>query len=182
MRLSIRHPLALRAFALLVCASSASAAYPPGYGPKVTLPKPDPALLPTVDIAPAKGWSANQAPTAASGLVARAFANGLEHPRTIFVLPNGDVLVAETNAPERPDHGKGIKGKAMALFMKKAGAAVPSANRITLFRDADGDGTPETRTAFLQNLNSPFGMALVGDQLYIANSDAVVRVPYRTGR
>jgi glucose/arabinose dehydrogenase len=97
------------------------------------------------------------------------------------VLPNGDVLVAETNAPPRPDDSKGLKGWFFKHFQKKAGGAVPSANRITLLRDEDGDGIAETRSVLLQNLNSPFGMALVGNDLYVANSDALVRVPYSGG-
>jgi glucose/arabinose dehydrogenase len=110
-----------------------------------------------------------------------AFATGLDHPRWLYVLPNGDVLVAETNAPPRPEDCKGIKGWFMKRFMKIAGAAVPSANRITLLRDADGDGVAESRGAFLEGLASPFGMALVGDALYVANTDALVRFPYRAG-
>ena len=110
-----------------------------------------------------------------------AFATDLVHPRWVHVLPNGDVLVAETNAPPRPEDGKGIKGFVMKRVMKRAGAAVPSANRITLLRDADGDGVAETRTAFLEGLNSPFGMVLVGNDLYVANTNAVVRFPYVQG-
>jgi glucose/arabinose dehydrogenase len=97
------------------------------------------------------------------------------------VLPNGDVLVAETNAPKRPEDNKGIKGIFFRIFQKKAGGGVPSANRIVLLRDGDGDGVAEIRTVFLSNLNSPFGMALVGNSLYVANTDAVVRVPYSSG-
>lgn len=169
------------AFAVLTRADTPQPVPVSEYGPNPTLAKPNPPLIPTVDIAPAEGWPEGRAPVAAAGLAVRAFATGLDHPRTLYVLPNGDVLVAETNAPKRPEHGKGIKGKAMEIMMKKAGAAVPSANRITLLRDNDGDGRPELRTAFLQNLNSPFGMALVGDTLYIANTDAVVHVRYDTG-
>jgi glucose/arabinose dehydrogenase len=110
-----------------------------------------------------------------------AFADGLEHPRWLYVLPNGDVLVAETNAPPRPEEGKGLKGAIMKRAMAKAGAAVPSANRITLLRDADGDGVAEMRGVFLDGLNSPFGMALVGQDFYVANSDAIVRFPYKGG-
>jgi glucose/arabinose dehydrogenase len=110
-----------------------------------------------------------------------AFATGLEHPRWVYVLPNGDVLVAETNAPERPDEGKGVKGRVMKMMQTKAGAAVPSPNRIILLRDVDGDGVAETRSTFLEGLNSPFGMALVGSTLYVANTDAVVRFPYKEG-
>jgi glucose/arabinose dehydrogenase len=98
------------------------------------------------------------------------------------VLPNGDVLVAEASAPERQEEGKGIKGRVMTHYMKKAGSAVPSANRITLLRDADGDGVAELREVFLEKLNSPFGMVLVGNDFYVANTDAVVRFPYQTGQ
>jgi glucose/arabinose dehydrogenase len=107
---------------------------------------------------------------------------GLDHPRWLYVLPNGDVLVAETNAPVRSEHGKGLKGWLFNRYQKKAGGAVPSADRITLLRDADGDGMAETRSVLLANLNSPLGMALVAGQLNIANTDAVVRVPYETGQ
>ena len=150
-------------------------------GPTPALPAPNKKLFPTVDIAPAKGWPQGVTPTPAPGLAVNALAGGLAHPRWLYVLPNGDVLVAETNAPPRPDDAKGIKGWIMKKVMAKAGAAVPSANRITLLRDADGDGVAETRTEFLKGLNSPFGIALVGDVLYVANTDAVVRFPYRAG-
>ena len=126
-------------------------------GPDPMLPEPTTTLIPTVKIAPAKGWPAGVTPKAAQGTQVSAFASGLEHPRWVYVLPNGDVLVAETAAPVRPAEGKGIKGRVMSSYMKKAGSAVPSANRITLFRDADGDGVPELRQAFLEGLNSPFG-------------------------
>ena len=150
-------------------------------GPQPMLPEPHKSLIPTVDIAPADGWAAGATPTAAPGLAVNAFATGLQHPRWLYVLPNGDVLVAETNAPPKPDDGKGIKGFFMKKAMKKAGAGVPSANRITLLRDGDGDGVAETRSVFLHDLNSPFGMALVGNTFYVADSDAVVKVPYATG-
>ena len=112
------------------------------------------------------------------------FASGLDHPRWLHVLPNGDVLVAETNAPERPQSvpsRKGIRGYFMERAMKKAGAAAPSANRITLLRDADGDGKAEQRSTFLANLNSPFGMTLVGSEFYVANTDALMRFTYAEG-
>lgn len=150
-------------------------------GPKPAIPKPTSALIPTVNIAAAEGWSKDGAPIAADGLAVAAFARDLDHPRWLYVLPNGDVLVAESNAPKRPEENKGIKGWIMSLVMKRAGAGVPSANRITLLRDADGDGVAETRHVFLKNLNSPFGMALVGDTLYVANTDAVVKYPYTAG-
>ena len=151
-------------------------------GPDPALPEPTQTLIPTVKVAPAKGWPAGVTPKAAQGATVSAFATGLEHPRWVYVLPNGDVLVAETAAPERPAEGKGIKGRIMGSYMKKAGSAVKSANRVTLLRDADGDGKPEIREVFLENLNSPFGMALVGKDLYVANTDAVVRFPYSEGQ
>ncbi|MGZ9100124.1 MAG: DUF7133 domain-containing protein, partial [Brevundimonas sp.] len=154
-----------------------------GYGPNPTLPEPSPQRVPTVKVAEAIGWPAGRAPTPAPGFRVQAFASGLDHPRWLYRLPNGDILVAETNAPPKPE-GKsgGIQGWFQGLFMKKAGARTPSANRITLLRDADGDGAAETRTAFLENLTSPFGMALVGDVLYVANADAVVAFPYQAGQ
>ena len=150
-----------------------------GYGPNPKLPPPDQDLLPTVNIAPATGWPEGQKPHAAQGFEVDAFASGLDHPRWIYVLPNGDVLVAETNKP--PKEAEGLKSWAMQQVQMVAGAGVPSANRITLLRDADGDGSPETRSVFLRNLFSPFGMALVGCDFYLANADAVVRFPYEEG-
>jgi glucose/arabinose dehydrogenase len=150
-------------------------------GPQPTLPEPTRTALPTVHIAPAKGWPDGGTPTPAEGLAVKAFATGLDHPRWLYVLPNGDVLVAETNAPHRPEREQGIRAWVMKQVMKRAGAGTPSANRITLLRDADGDGVAEVRTAFLENLNSPFGMALVGKDLYVANTDALVRFPYVEG-
>ena len=120
-------------------------------------------------------------PQSAPGTQVVAFARGLDHPRWLYVLPNGDVLVAESNAPPNPEDGKGIKGWLMGLVMKWAGAGVPSANRITLLRDSDGDGVSDVRSVLLDGLNSPIGMALVGNDLYIANSDAIVRLPYAAG-
>ena len=146
------------------------------------LPPPQRALIPTVDIAPATGWPQGAAPTPARGLVVSRFAGGLEHPRWLHVLPNGDVLVAESNAPAGKSGVDGIKGKVMGVVMKRAGAGVPSAERISVLRDADGDGIAEVRQPFLTGLHSPFGMALMGDTLYIANADALVSVPYRTGQ
>jgi glucose/arabinose dehydrogenase len=169
-------------FSLTACSEMSK--LPPGAdtGPDPVLPAPTKTLIPTVKVAPAKGWPAGVTPKAAQGTQVSAFASNLQHPRWVYVLPNGDVLVAETAAPERPEEGKGIKGRVMSNYMKKAGSAVKSANRITLFRDADGDGVAELRQVFLEGLNSPFGMALVGDVLYVANTDAVVRFPYRSGQ
>jgi glucose/arabinose dehydrogenase len=111
----------------------------------------------------------------------QAYARDLDHPRWLLVLPNGDVLVAETNAPTKVDAPKGIKAWVMGLVMKRAGAAVPSADRITLLRDTDADGEADVRTVLLSGLHSPFGMALVGERLFVANADAVLAFPYRRG-
>ena len=178
-------PLAVSLGALALAACGGGPLAPEGgtYGANPTLVEPNSRLLPVVNIAPAVGWAAGQTPTAPQGYAVQAFASGLDHPRWLYRLPNGDVLVAETNAPPKPeDKQGGIRGWVMGLVMSRAGAAVPSANRITLLRDADGDGVAETKTAFLENLMSPFGMALVGDRLFVANADAVVAFPYQTGQ
>jgi glucose/arabinose dehydrogenase len=173
--------LALAAAGLAGCGEMAKLPADAGVGPNPALPPPTKTVIPTVEIAPAAGWPAGAKPTSAPGTTVAAFATGLEHPRWLYVLPNGDVLVAESAAPPKPEEGGGIKSWFMKKAMKKAGSAVPSANRITLLRDADGDGVPETRTVFLEGLNSPFGMVLVGDHFYVANCDAIVRFPYKAG-
>lgn len=149
------------------------------YGPTPTLVAPKRTLLPTVNVAKAVGWSAGEAPTPTPGLTVNGFATNLAHPRWLTVLPNGDVLVAETNSPPRA--AGGVQGWVMGMLFKRAGAAVTSANRITLLRDENGDGIAESRSVLISGLNSPFGMALVGDHLYVANSDAVVRFPFKPG-
>lgn len=136
-------------------------------------------MLPTVNIAEVRPWQGGEKPVAARGLSVERFADGLAHPRSMLRLPNGDILVAETNSPPRPKDG--IVDRVMAYLMDKAGAGVPSANRITLLRDSDDDGRAETRSTFLTGLNSPYGMALVGDTLYVANTDALMAFPYKTG-
>jgi hypothetical protein len=151
------------------------------YGPSPTLPHPQTSWIPTVNIATATGWADDEKPTAANGMAVNAFATGLDHPRTVYVLPNGDVLVAESNAPPKPDDSRGITGWITKLVMGRAGAGVPSANRITLLRDANGDGIAETRSVFISGLNSPFGMVLVGDDFYVADSDAIMKFPYHAG-
>ena len=169
------------AIGLTACSETAKLPLSASFGPNPALPAPNPTLLPTVNIAPAKGWPDGVKPVSAPGTTVTAFAKELDHPRWLYVLPNGDVLVAETNAPPKPEDSKGIKGWVMGLVMKRAGAAVPSANRITLLRDTNGDGVADLRSVLLQGLNSPFGMALVGSDLYVANSDAVLRFPYAAG-
>lgn len=152
-----------------------------GTGVEPSLPEPQRTLLPTVEIAPAVGWTDGATPTPAADLKVTLFAAGLDHPRWLYVLPNGDVLVAETNAPPGKSGISGLKGAVMKLVMKRAGAATPSANRITLLRDTDGDGSADFRTVFLQDLESPFGMALVRNTLYVANANSLVKVPYQRG-
>ena len=181
--MSIRLSLSLLAVAgLMGCGATATLPVSAGMGPQPALPSPRTSLIPTVNVATARGWPSTGKPVAAQGLTVAAFARGLDHPRWLYVLPNGDVLVAETNGPERPEDAKGFKGWFFKRFQKKAGAGVPSANRITLLRDSDGDGVAETRSTLLSLLYSPFGMALVGNDLYVANSDAVVRFPYVAGQ
>ena len=138
-----------------------------------------PEQFPTMKVLEATGWPAGEAPRAAKGLTVARFAEGLDHPRSMLVLPNGDVLVAEAQSPPRKDSG--IEGKVMKSLMGKAGAGGPSANRITLLRDANGDGKAEVKTAYITGLNSPYGMALVGKTLYVANTHAILAFPYVEG-
>jgi glucose/arabinose dehydrogenase len=169
--------------ALVACGETATLPVSAGTGPNPQLPAPNKTLIPTVNIAPAKGWPTGAKPVTAEGTTVAVFADKLDHPRWVYVLPNGDVLVAESNAPPKPEGSDkgGIRGWVMGKVMAKAGARVPSANRITLLRDANGDGVAEVRSVFLQNLTSPFGMALVGDEFFVANADALVKFPYRSG-
>jgi glucose/arabinose dehydrogenase len=172
-------PLACVLFAL---ASSAGAQdMPPGYGPNPVLPPPERTLIPEINVADALPWPAGTLPLPAQGLAVARYACDLDHPRWLYVLPNGDVLVAETNRPPHKDENGGLKAWFMKRMMKKAGAGVPSANRITLLRGVRDDGSAATRSVFLDGLNSPFGMVLVGNDLYVANADAVVRFPYQPG-
>ena len=166
---------------LAACGEMAKQPISSGIGSSPILLPPNKTRIPTIKIAPAIGWPNTATPIAAAGTRVSAFANGLDHPRWLYVLPNGDVLVAETNAPPKPDDGNGITGWVMGLVMKRAGAGVPTANRITLLRDVDGDGVADIRLPFLEGLYSPFGMALVGDKFYVANSDAVIRYNYADG-
>ena len=176
-----RRLMGLLPLCLIACGGRARLPLEAGIGPQPAIPEPRQSLIPTMKVAKARRWKGDEMPTAANGLAVNAFARDLDHPRWLYVLPNGDVLVAETNGPPRPDELKGIKRWFTKRFLKKSGAAVPSANRITLLRDADGDGVAETRSTLLDSLYSPFGMALVGDMLYVANADALVRVHYTPG-
>lgn len=174
-------PLGLVAGVLLFgCSGTAKLPTDAGVGPNPALPPPDRTLIPTVSVAPAAPWENGAAPKAASGLAVASFAKDLEHPRWLYVLPNGDVLVAESNSPGT-EPSSGVRSWVMGKLMARAGAKVPSPNRIVLLRDADGDGVAEKRSVLLQGLNSPFGMALIGDQLYVANADALWRYTYASG-
>jgi glucose/arabinose dehydrogenase len=169
------------ATALAGCGESSTLQVSDGTGSSPKLPEPNKTFIPTVNIAPAVGWAEGAKPVAAPGTQVAAFAENLDHPRWLYVLPNGDVLVAETNTPPNPEDSKGIKGWVMKKVMGRAGAGVPSPNRITLLRDKDHDGVAETRTVFLEKLNSPFGMVLVGNDFYVADSDALLRFKYTPG-
>lgn len=172
-------PIIVCSVAITACGGNAKLPVSAGVGPDPQLPETRDALVPLVHIAKATGWQEGAMPRAANGLRVNAFASGLDHPRWLHVLPNGDVLVAETNS--QPSPAKGIRARIQRAVMKRAGAGVASADRITLLRDLDGDGVAEVRSALVTGLTSPFGMALVGSRLYIANTDSIVSVPYRSG-
>ena len=152
------------------------------YGPSPVLAPPHKSLIPTIHIAKAKPWQRQAMPRTARGTRVSAVARGFSHPRWLYVLPNGDILVAESDTPSKPDDARGIRGKVQKLVQKHAGSgAEPSANRITLLRDRSGRGEQVERHVFLKDLNAPIGMALVGDTFYVANTDAIVKVHYKTG-
>ncbi|MCE3289831.1 MAG: sorbosone dehydrogenase [Caulobacter sp.] len=171
--------LALAAVSLAACEGPTKSDGSEGYGPDPKMPAAKTSPLPTVNARQAVGWAAGAAPVPAEGLKVARFAEGLEHPRWLYALPNGDILVSESNSP--PREGKGIQAMVARNMMQKAGAGVPSPNRITLLRDADGDGVAELKTPFITGLNSPSGMALVGNQLFVANTDSVVVFDYVEG-
>jgi glucose/arabinose dehydrogenase len=180
----LRHPALLAVpmvLALAACTQGSALPTDQGFGPNPVLPEAKKQDIPVVKIAKVTGWAKGEVPTAAEGLKVVALAEGLDHPRWVYVLPNGDVLVAESNSPERPKGETGLKGWIANIIMSSAGAVTKSANRITLLRDGDGDGVAEVKTRFLGGLNSPFGMSLIGDTLYVANTDAVMAFPYQTG-
>jgi glucose/arabinose dehydrogenase len=182
MRISDYVMLSLVTALMSACGDSATLSVADGTGPTPILPNPNKTLIPTVQIAKAIGWAHDAKPIAAAGLQVSAFAEDLNHPRWLYALPNGDVLVAETNAPPKPDSEKGIRQWIAGKVMAKAGAGVPSANRILLLRDNNQDGIADERKVFLKDLYSPFGMALVGNYFYVANADSVMRYEYATGQ
>ena len=183
----IRKPLlmCLTVSALAGCGDLARLPVSAGTGPQPQLPAPNMGWVPTVNIAKAVGWPAGVTPLAVAGTQVQAFAEDLDHPRWLLVLPNGDVLVAETNSPAKPDDATGLRGWIMGLVMKRAGAVTTSANRITLLRDSTGGGVADQRVVLLEGakdgMNSPFGMAWVDGALYVANTDAVLRFAYALG-
>ncbi|MCB5187185.1 sorbosone dehydrogenase family protein [Methylobacillus caricis] len=172
---------AMLAISLSACGDIAKLPVSSGMGPKPELPEPRSTLIPTVNVAEAIGWSGNTLPYSPEGTAVNAFAKDLDHPRWLYQLPNGDVLVAESNSPPKGDNGFSLRGWFAGKFMKKAGAGTESANRITLLRDTDGDGVADQRSIFIENLHSPFGMTLIGNTFYVANADAVVTFPYVEG-
>ena len=181
----IPHRLAwpiIMALGVSACSEQATVPDSAEVGPNPVLPEPKTSLVPTVNPAKAIGWPEGQLPEPAEGLSVGVYANRLDHPRWLYVLPNGDVLVAESNAPEGSGGFSGIKGWIAGLIMDRAGAGVQSADRITLLRDINNDGMVDLRTVFLDDLHSPFGMELVGNDLYVANTDALMKFPYRDGQ
>src|SRR5436190_2254569 len=178
----MRRLVLIAAAACAACGGAARLPVEAGMGPNPVLPPPRTSLIPVVKVARAVGWPAGATPVVADGLAITPLAQELSHPRFVYVLPDGDVLVAESNAPADRKQQTGIRAYFMAKYFKKAGAAVPSANRITILRDRDGDGIAETRSVLLHDLYSPFGIALVGNSLYVANSNAIMRYPYREGQ
>ena len=155
-------------------------AHEPAWGSAPMIPAAKPqGAIPTLKMPTARGWAKGEKPQAAPGLKVNAFAAGLDHPRWINVLPNGDVLVAEST--QIAGSPRNVFHYAMQATMRRANALGVSANRITLLRDRDGDGIAETRGAFMEGLSQPFGMALVGDTFYVGNTDGVVAFPYTAG-
>lgn len=152
------------------------------YGQDPQLVEPQTSFIPTINIAKAVGWQEDQMPTSPiESLKVNRFASGLDHPRWLYTLPNGDILVAESNKPEKHDEDGGFIAWAQGKVMAAAGAGVASADRITLLRDTNKDGVADMRKIFLQNLHSPFGMALIGNTLFVANTDAIVAFEYQPG-
>lgn len=152
-----------------------------GTDPEITEPRSE--TIPTINVAEAAGWPDGEMPTAAEGLEVNLFADDLDHPRWMLTLENGDVLVAESRQPESAEGG--ITGWVKRRMMTRAGALGASANRITLLRDVDEDGSADQRTVLLDadnGLNSPFGMAVSEGYLYVANTDALIRFPFEAGQ
>lgn len=167
----------LAALTLTGCEKAPSKGEITGPGDQVTLPAPQGGVLPTVKITTPAAWPEGAAPSAPAGFKVARYAEGLAHPRWLYVLPNGDVLVAEASTKPKP----GLAKIPENLIQKQVGAAVASANRITLLRDKNGDGKAEEQSIFLSGLNQPFGMALLNGALYVANTDGIMRYAYTEG-
>jgi glucose/arabinose dehydrogenase len=178
---ALNHLAVALALPLAACAIGPSSSRDPGYGVLPAMPAPQTSLISMVNIAPVQARRNGFMPTAPAGFSVTEFAGGLAHPRWLYTLPNGDVLVAESDAPKEHDEGSGLLGWVRKQVMKRAGAGVPSPDRIALLRDVDGSGVATTQTVFLRGLHSPFGMALIGNQLYVADTDALLRFDYATG-
>jgi glucose/arabinose dehydrogenase len=166
---------------LAACGDSAKLPVSAGQGADPSLPVPNPTTLPTMKIAKVVGWPAGVTPTPAPGLAVKAFATGLDHPRWLYRLPNGDILVAETTSPPQPKDEEGVRGMVAKYVMSAAGAKGASPNRIVLLRDSNGDGVADVRRDFLKGLNAPIGMALIGNDLYVAETDKLTRFAYVPG-
>ena len=149
------------------------------YGPDPKLPEAQTYLLPPMKVMPARGWTAGETPIVPAGLQVKAYATGFKHPRVVYALPNGDVLVVESNGSGGPVYRPKdyIEGKIKGL----AGTGAPAGQQIILLRDGDGDGVPETRTVLIDHLNAPYGITLVGNDLYVADTDKLLRFPYAAG-
>ena len=165
---------------LSACTETAKLPASAGFGAKPDLSQMNKKMIATINVAKAVGWAANTMPTVIKGNTVAPFATQLEHPRWLYELPNGDILVAETNHKEKSD-GFSVKGWIAGKLMANGGAAVPSPNKIMLLRDTNGDGVADEKHVFLKDLNSPFGMSLIGDTFYVANADQVIKFTYKTG-
>ena len=177
----MRAGAALAATLLGVGAAAIAQTMPAGFGPNPSFPAPEKSMLPTLHVAPTEPWPKGTHPLPAAGLSVALYANDLAHPRNVVVLPNGDVLVAETDRPAAAKEKKSIRNMVQKHEQKVAGSDTPSANRITLLRGVKPDGSAEMKSVLLEGLNSPYGMVLVGDTLYVANADGLVSFPYKTG-
>lgn len=163
----------------LLAACNGEAPHPPGYGPNPTLPAPQPQMIPTIKVPKAVGWPAGAAPIPAAGLAVTRYVEGLKHPRWVYLLPNGDVLVAQSGS--KPSKSGGIEGAVENNLMRRGGAFNPQGNDILLLRDANSDGVVDFKTVLISDLKQPMGMAQIGNHLYIANTDALLRFNYTPG-
>jgi len=177
----LKRLILLSVFPLAACALGPSASVDTGFGASPRIGTPQQALIPMVNIAPVQTHAPGFMPTAPAGFMVTKFAGGLDHPRWLYTLPNGDVLVAESDAPKEHDKGSGLFGWVRRQVMKRAGSGLPSPDRIVLLRDANGTGVAQMQTVFLRKLHSPFGMALIGNELYVADTDALLRFDYTPG-